>query len=185
MDETEGFQCLGPSNWTICSPLSQFCPEKFSTFSLSYWGAHSYYPRPSWTKVQFSYLMYYIYGQYKRAWYVVTIVVEILTTNEIITLYVVEKWLVYRDQIWLNFPFCHKNVLDIKSSSPFLEYIFSGWCHEDLVYWGWISSPDWLIVKYKKTTNLVPRYHPYSNLVHIWWHHSGYCQNTSTFWMKI
>ena len=140
---------------------------------------------PSWTKVQFSYLMYYIYGQYKRAWYVVTIVVEILTTNEIITLYVVEKWLVYRDQIWLNFPFCHKNVLDIKSSSPFLEYIFSGWCHEDLVYWGWISSPDWLIVKYKKTTNLVPRYHPYSNLVHIWWHHSGYCQNTSTFWMKI
>ena len=40
-----GFQCLGPSNWIICSPLSPFCSEQFSTFSLSYWGAHSYYPR--------------------------------------------------------------------------------------------------------------------------------------------
>ena len=29
MDETEGFQCLGQSNWTICSPLSQFCSEIF------------------------------------------------------------------------------------------------------------------------------------------------------------
>ena len=45
MDETEGFQCLGHSNWTICRPLSPFCSEIFSTFSLSYWGAHSYYPR--------------------------------------------------------------------------------------------------------------------------------------------
>ena len=45
MHETEGFQCLGHSNWTTCSPLSQFCPEHFQTFSLSYWGAHSYYPR--------------------------------------------------------------------------------------------------------------------------------------------
>ena len=45
MDETEGIQCLGPSNWTICSPLSPFCSEIFPTFSLSYWGANSYYPR--------------------------------------------------------------------------------------------------------------------------------------------
>ena len=45
MDKTEGFQCLGPSNWTICSTLSPFCSEKFPIFSLSYWGAHSYYPR--------------------------------------------------------------------------------------------------------------------------------------------
>ena len=45
MDKTEGFQCLGPSNWTICSPLSQFCSDIFQTFSLSYWGANSYYPR--------------------------------------------------------------------------------------------------------------------------------------------
>ena len=45
MDETEGIECLGHSNWTICSPLSHFCPEIFSTFSLSYWGANSYYPR--------------------------------------------------------------------------------------------------------------------------------------------
>ena len=45
MDETKGFQCLGHSNWTICSPLSPFCSEIFPTFSLSYWGAHSYYPR--------------------------------------------------------------------------------------------------------------------------------------------
>ena len=45
MDKTEGFQCLGHSNWIICSPLSQSCSPIFSTFSLSYWGAHSYYPR--------------------------------------------------------------------------------------------------------------------------------------------
>ena len=38
MDETEGFQCLGPSNWTTCSPLSQFHSEHFQTLSLSYWG---------------------------------------------------------------------------------------------------------------------------------------------------
>ena len=45
LDETEGVQCLGHSNWTICSPLSHFCLDEFPTFSLSYWGAHSYYPR--------------------------------------------------------------------------------------------------------------------------------------------
>ena len=45
MDDTEGIECLGHSNWTICSPLSPFCSEIFPTFSLSYWGAHSYYPR--------------------------------------------------------------------------------------------------------------------------------------------
>ena len=32
-----GYQCLGHSNLTICSPLSPFCPKIFSTFSLSYW----------------------------------------------------------------------------------------------------------------------------------------------------
>ena len=45
MDETQGFQYLGHSNWAICSPLSQFCSENFPTFSLSYWEANSYYPR--------------------------------------------------------------------------------------------------------------------------------------------
>ena len=44
-DQTDGFQCMGHSNWIICSPLSQFCSGNFQTFSLSYWGAHSYYPR--------------------------------------------------------------------------------------------------------------------------------------------
>ena len=29
-------------------PLSPFCSEIFQTFSLSYWGANSYYPRGSW-----------------------------------------------------------------------------------------------------------------------------------------
>ena len=33
-----GFQCLGHSNWTICSHLSQFCSPNFPTFSLLYWG---------------------------------------------------------------------------------------------------------------------------------------------------
>ena len=45
MDETEGLLCLGDSNWTICSHLSQFCSAKFQTFPLSYWRAISYYPR--------------------------------------------------------------------------------------------------------------------------------------------
>ena len=45
MEETEGLQCLGHSNWAICILLSHFCSDKFSTFALSYWGAHSFYPR--------------------------------------------------------------------------------------------------------------------------------------------
>ena len=44
-NEIEGFQLLGHPNWTKCSPLSQFCSGNFATFSLSYWGANSYYPR--------------------------------------------------------------------------------------------------------------------------------------------
>ena len=36
--DSGGFQCLGGSNWTICSPLSQINSEHFETFSLSYWG---------------------------------------------------------------------------------------------------------------------------------------------------
>ena len=38
LNDTEGFQCLRHSNWTISSPWSPFCFRKFSTFSLSYWG---------------------------------------------------------------------------------------------------------------------------------------------------
>ena len=45
MGETEVFECLGHSNWTICSTLSPFCSKIFQTFSSSYWGAKSYYPR--------------------------------------------------------------------------------------------------------------------------------------------
>ena len=43
--ETQGFWCLGHSNWTICSILSQFCSLNFSTFQLSCWEANSYYPK--------------------------------------------------------------------------------------------------------------------------------------------
>ena len=45
LSEKQGFQCFWHSNWTICSLLSCFCPKQFPTFSLSYWGANSYYPR--------------------------------------------------------------------------------------------------------------------------------------------
>ena len=31
-DETEGFGCLGHSNWAICSLLSKFCSENFQLF---------------------------------------------------------------------------------------------------------------------------------------------------------
>ena len=34
LNETRSFQCLGHSNWTICSPLSPFCSKRFSTFYL-------------------------------------------------------------------------------------------------------------------------------------------------------
>ena len=44
MDKTESFQCLGHSNWTICSLLCQFCSPDFQTFSPLYWEANSYYP---------------------------------------------------------------------------------------------------------------------------------------------
>ena len=37
MDLTEGFVCLGHSNWTICTLLSQFYFPNFTFFSLSYW----------------------------------------------------------------------------------------------------------------------------------------------------
>ena len=45
MNVTESFQCLGHSNWTICSPLSQSCFLNFPTFHFYYWEANSYYPR--------------------------------------------------------------------------------------------------------------------------------------------
>ena len=32
MNETRGFQCLGHSNWTICSPSSPFYSKRFATF---------------------------------------------------------------------------------------------------------------------------------------------------------
>ena len=35
LDETEGFQCLGHSNWTICSLLSPFCSENFKLFQFN------------------------------------------------------------------------------------------------------------------------------------------------------
>ena len=37
---TEGIECMGHSNWTICSLLSQFCSEIFPTFYFHSGGAH-------------------------------------------------------------------------------------------------------------------------------------------------
>ena len=45
LDETEGFQCLGHSNWTISSPLHLSHSEIIPSFSPSYWEAESFYPR--------------------------------------------------------------------------------------------------------------------------------------------
>ena len=45
LSETQGFEYPGHSNWTISSLLSQFYFPNFTTFSLSYWEANSYYPR--------------------------------------------------------------------------------------------------------------------------------------------
>ena len=35
LDENEGFQCLGHSNWTTCSPLSQSCSGKLPVLACS------------------------------------------------------------------------------------------------------------------------------------------------------
>ena len=40
-NETEGFGCLGHSNWTICDPISHFCFQICSTLSLLYWEANN------------------------------------------------------------------------------------------------------------------------------------------------
>ena len=45
MNEREGFQYLGHSNLTICSPLSHFCSDIFATFTLSYSGDHFLLPQ--------------------------------------------------------------------------------------------------------------------------------------------
>ena len=45
MVETGGFECLGHSNWTICSPLSPSSFWNFQFVSILYWEANSYYPR--------------------------------------------------------------------------------------------------------------------------------------------
>ena len=37
VDETQGFQYLGHSNWTIWSLLNWLCSKKFPTFCPSYW----------------------------------------------------------------------------------------------------------------------------------------------------
>ena len=34
LSKTEGFECKGHSNWTICNHLSQFCSEIFPTFDF-------------------------------------------------------------------------------------------------------------------------------------------------------
>ena len=45
MNETQGFECLGHSNWTISSPFSPFCSGNFQFVSSLYWEAISYYSR--------------------------------------------------------------------------------------------------------------------------------------------
>ena len=42
---TQGFECLGHSNWTICSLLSQFCSLNFPTSTSLYWVAQLLLPQ--------------------------------------------------------------------------------------------------------------------------------------------
>ena len=44
LSETQGFECLGHSNWTIFRLLSQFCFLKFPTSRSLYWGAQFLLP---------------------------------------------------------------------------------------------------------------------------------------------
>ena len=48
MDEAEGYQYLGHSNWTMCSSLSQFCSENFQ-FVTPYTG-RPIFITPEWEK---------------------------------------------------------------------------------------------------------------------------------------
>ena len=55
LNETRGFQCLGHSNWTICSPLSPFCSKKVSTFFTFILGGQFLLPKwPNNGKREFS-----------------------------------------------------------------------------------------------------------------------------------
>ena len=53
LSEPQGTQYLGHSNWTICSPLSQFCPEIFPTFDFHTGEANSFIPQEN-EKMDFS-----------------------------------------------------------------------------------------------------------------------------------
>ena len=43
--EQELFECLGPLNWTICSPFNPFGYGNFQFVSSLYWQANTYHPR--------------------------------------------------------------------------------------------------------------------------------------------
>ena len=50
---TQGFQCLGHSNWTICSPSSQFCSGIFPIFDFHAPEPISFIPQEN-EKIEFS-----------------------------------------------------------------------------------------------------------------------------------
>ena len=69
LDETEGIQCLGHSNWTICILLSPFYWGNLPTFSFSHWEANSYCPRgPIIGKGEFSQLQNWMRQMGLGAW---------------------------------------------------------------------------------------------------------------------
>ena len=69
LDETEGFQCLGPSNWSICILLSHFCSDNFPTFSPSYWGGQFLLPqRANMQKREFPQLQNWMRQWVLSAW---------------------------------------------------------------------------------------------------------------------
>ena len=45
VNETVGFECMGPSDWAICNRLSPSYSGNFQCVSTSYWEANFYYPR--------------------------------------------------------------------------------------------------------------------------------------------
>ena len=61
MDVTEGFECLGHSNWTINGWSSPFCPANFSSFSLLILGGQFLLPqRANGEKVEFTQLQKWV-----------------------------------------------------------------------------------------------------------------------------
>ena len=87
-NETGGFQCLGHSNWVICSRLSHFCSKYFLTFSTFILGDHFLLPqKANYQKWEFFKLQNRMRQGVFSAWGIQTGPFAALCTSHILKLY--------------------------------------------------------------------------------------------------